>query len=225
MSEDMPLQPLQQVKRLPSYLTERYAGWRLTDHDENKAWYRRLAEEGQRPRAMVISCSDSRVHVTRLFGAGPGEFFMHRNVANLIPPFEPDGHHHGTSATIEYAVTSLKVSNLIVIGHSFCGGAQGCCAMCTGQAPELERKESMVGRWLDVLKPGYERVKDIADAEQQRVALEKQTVIVSLENLFTFPFVVEAVKSEMLSLHGLYTDIGSGIMEQYDPAVGGWSEV
>lgn len=208
---------LSKVTRLPSYLSDRYQGWKATDHVENQAWYKRLAEEGQRPRTMVISCSDSRVHVTRLFGAGPGEFFMHRNVANLVPPYEPDGLHHGTSACIEYAVTALKVSNLIVMGHSHCGGAAGCGAMCRGEAPELDKKESMVGRWLDILRPGYERVKDIDDTEDRRIAMEKQTVVVSLGNLLTFPYVREALEAGVLSLHGLYIDISSGQLEEYSP--------
>ena len=220
MDTPAPSSKLSQVRRLPAYLAERYNGWKATDHVENKAWYRRLAEEGQRPRTMVISCSDSRVHVTNLFGAHPGEFFMHRNVANLVPPFEPDGQHHGTSACIEYAVTALKVSNLIIMAHSHCGGAQGCREMCMGNAPALDEKESMIGRWLDVLRPGYERVKDIADLEAQRVALERQTVVVSLENLLTFPFVVKAIEEEMLSIHGVYMDIASGRMDEYDAASG-----
>lgn len=214
--EDTKRPELSSVKRLPAYLTERWEGWKATDHFENKAWYRRLAEEGQRPRTMVISCSDSRVHVTKLFGAGPGEFFMHRNVANLVPPYEPDGQQHGTSACIEYAVKNLRVANLIVMGHSYCGGVQGCRDMCRGLAPELDEKESMVGRWLDVLRPGFDRVKDLSDEDQQRIALEKQTVVVSLENLMTFPYVREALDAELLSLHGLYMDISTGVLENYD---------
>lgn len=210
-------EPLQQVKGFPAYLAQRYKGWRATDHAENKVWYRRLAEEGQRPRSMVISCSDSRVQVTQLFGAGPGEFFMHRNVANLVPPYEPDGRHHGTSAAIEYAVCSLKITNLIVMGHSFCGGAAGCLDMCSGNAPDLEKSESMVGRWLDVLRPGYDRIQDLADQDEKRRAIERQTVVVSLENLMTFPFVRQAVENEMLALHGIFLDIASGELEAYDP--------
>ena len=90
------------VKPLPSYLLQRYNGWKATGYADNQAWYRRLANEGQRPRAMMISCCDSRVHVTSIFGADQGEFFIHRNIANLVPPYEPDGDHHGTSAAVEY---------------------------------------------------------------------------------------------------------------------------
>ena len=147
------------TKPLPSYLVKRYQGWKATSYEDNKAWYRHLAAEGQNPRAMVISCCDSRVHVTSIFGADQGEFFIHRNIANLVPPCEPDGNHHGTSAAIEFAVTSLKVAHLIVLGHSNCGGANGCYDMCSGNMPELEDKSSFVGRWIDILRPGYDRVK------------------------------------------------------------------
>src|SRR6056297_765964 len=151
------------IRPLPGYLVQRYRGWKSTDHMENRAWYRRLADEGQRPRCMVISCCDSRVHVTQIFGAGPGEFFVHRNVANLVPPHELDGYHHGTSAAIEYAVKVLNISNLVVMGHSMCGGAEGCHRMCSGEAPDLDAPDSFVGRWMDILRPGYERVKDLPD--------------------------------------------------------------
>lgn len=205
------------AKPLPSYLVTRYHGWKATSYQENKGWYRRLATEGQRPRAMVISCCDSRVHVTSIFGADQGEFFIHRNIANLVPPFQPDGDHHGTSATVEYAVTVLKVSHLIVLGHSQCGGVEGCIDMCNGHAPELEAKDSFVGRWMDILKPKFELVRDIEDKEEQLRQLEKQAVVASLENLMSFPFVDAAVKEGELSLHGLWTDIGEGGLQCYDP--------
>ena len=208
---------MDQIKPLPEYLARRYHGWRATTHAENRAWFTRLAEEGQRPRAMVISCCDSRVHVTSIFGADQGEFFIHRNIANLVPPSNPDGEYHGTSAAVEYAVTELKVAHLIVMGHSSCGGVRGCYDMCTGNAPALEDKTSFVGRWMDILRPGFDRLED-GEAEAQVRALEKEAVLVSLENLMTFPFVRAAVEAETLSLHGLWTDIGSGALETFDPA-------
>ncbi|RWR28599.1 carbonic anhydrase [Sinirhodobacter populi] len=212
------------VRPLPSYLVNRFHGWKATAYAENKAWYRRLAEEGQRPRSMVISCCDSRVHVTSIFGADSGEFFIHRNIANLVPPYNPDGDHHGTSAAVEYAVSSLKVAHLIVLGHSQCGGVAGCHAMCTGHAPELEEKTSFVGAWLDLLRPGFERVKEQPE-EKQVNALEHEAVVVSLENLITFPFVKAALDSDNMTLHGLWHDIGSGALEQYNPARGAFEQV
>ena len=203
------------AKPLPHYLVSRYNGWRATTFAENRAWYNRLAEDGQRPRAMIISCCDSRVHVTSIFGADTGEFFIHRNIAGLVPPYSPDGGNHGTSATVEYAVTALKVAHIIVIGHSGCGGVKGCADMCSGKAPALLEKTSFVGRWMDILRPGYERVSHLPE-DQRAPALEKQAVLVSLENLMTFPFVREAVETEFLTLHGLWNDIGEGGLEHFD---------
>jgi len=205
------------ARPLPAYLVTRYHGWKATTYSDNSAWYRRLAEEGQRPRAMVISCCDSRVHVTSIFGADQGEFFIHRNIANLVPTFEPDGLHHGTSAAVEYAVTALKVAHVIVLGHSNCGGVQGCLDMCEGRAPELEETASFVGRWMDILRPGYEAVK--GSPEMLR-ALEKEAVAVSLRNLMTFPFVREAVEAGKISLHGLWVDIGEGGLQHLDGKTG-----
>lgn len=210
---------MDKARPLPSYLVQRFHGWRATAYQDNKAWYRRLAASGQHPRAMVISCCDSRVHVTSIFGADEGEFFIHRNVANLVPPYNPDGERHGTSAAVEYAVTALGVAHIVVLGHSQCGGVKGCHDMCSGHAPALEEKTSFVGRWMDILRPGYDRVTHLPPSEQIG-ALERQAVIVSLENLMTFPFVASAVEDEGLTLHGLWNNTGEGALEQYDPARG-----
>ena len=204
------------VKPLPTYLVQRYHGWKATTFEDNHSWYRRLASEGQRPRAMVISCCDSRVHVTAIFGAEQGEFFIHRNIANLVPAYLPDGEPHGTSAAVEYAVTALKVAHIIVLGHSSCGGVNACHDMCTGHAPELEESSSFVGRWMDILRPGFEKVKHISDAEERIALLEREAVMVSIENLMTFPFVQDSVEKGELSLHGLWTDIAEGTLEQFD---------
>ena len=204
------------VKPLPTYLVQRYHGWKATTFEDNHAWYRRLASEGQRPRAMVISCCDSRVHVTAIFGAEQGEFFIHRNIANLVPAYLPDGEPHGTSAAVEYAVSALNVSHIIVLGHSSCGGVKGCHDMCTGLAPELEKSSSFVGRWMDILRPGFDRVKHISDEVERVARLEREAVMVSIENLMTFPFVKGAVDKNELTLHGLWTDIAEGTLEQFD---------
>jgi carbonic anhydrase len=174
---------------------------------------------------MVISCCDSRVHVTSIFGADQGEFFIHRNIANLVPSYSPDGEQHGTSAAVEYAVTALKVAHVIVLGHSNCGGVKGCLDMCQGHAPELEEKTSFVGRWMDILRPGYEEIKDLHDEATLGHALEKKAVLVSLNNLLTFPFVREAVDADELTLHGLWTDIGEGSLEVFDNKQGGFVPV
>ncbi|KIN74676.1 carbonic anhydrase [Sulfitobacter guttiformis] len=209
---------MKEAKPLPNYLLQRYHGWKATTYAENRAWYHKLATDGQHPRAMVISCCDSRVHVTAIFGADQGEFFIHRNIANLVPPFKPDGAQHGTSAAVEYAVQVLHVAHVIVLGHSNCGGVQGCLNMCAGHAPELDAKDSFVGRWMDILRPKYELVKDIDDQSEQLRQLEKHSVMISLENLMTFPWLAEKVTSGALTLHGMWTDIGEGSLEYYSPA-------
>jgi len=210
------------ASNLPSYLVKRYQGWKATTWAENKAWYRRLAEEGQRPRVMVISCCDSRVHVTSIFGADQGEFFIHRNIASLVPPFGPSGDYHGTSAAVEYAVNYLNVAHLIVLGHSNCGGVRACRDMCSGQAPELSEDTSFIGRWIDILRPGFER---LGEKGNDLETLEREAVLVSLENLMTFPFVRDAVEAERLTLHGLYTEIAEGGLEEYDAKVARFSPV
>lgn len=215
---------MKRAQPLPTYLVQRYQGWKATGYADNKSWYKRLAEEGQHPRAMVISCCDSRVHVTAIFGADQGEFFLHRNIANLVPPYAPDGDYHGTSAAIEYAVKALKVAHIIVLGHSSCGGVKGFHDMCHGRAPELAEKTSFIGRWIDILRPGYERLGG-NDAEIEASTLEKEAVIVSLENLMTFPFVSEAVDADKLTVHGLWNDIGEGGLEYYDPKTKTFSPV
>ncbi len=209
------------ARPLPEYLVKRYHGWKATTYSDNRSWYRRLADGGQHPRAMVVSCCDSRVHVTSIFGADQGEFFIHRNIANLVPPHSPDGSYHGTSAALEYAVTGLKVAHLIVLGHSTCGGVRGCYDMCSGHAPELEKSTSFIGRWMDMLRPGFESLGP-GDEDARVRALEKAAVVVSLQNLMTFPFVRSAVEDEMLTLHGLWNDIAEGGLEAYDPAQGGF---
>ena len=216
---------MDKAKPLPNYLVQRYHGWKATSYEENKAWYRHLVAEGQHPRAMVISCCDSRVHVTSMFGADQGEFFIHRNIANLVPPYQPDGDLHGTSAAIEYAVTALKVAHVIVMGHSQCGGVQGCIDMCEGRAPQLEAKESFVGKWMTLLSGRYPDVAEIKDPDLQARTFERKAVLVSLENLMTFPFVAERVESGDLSLHGLWHNIAEGGVEAYDPATDAFAAI
>ena len=214
-----------QAKPLPAYLVHRFQGWRATTWQDNKAWYRRLASGGQHPRAMVISCCDSRVHVTSIFGADEGEFFIHRNIANLVPPYNPDGEYHGTSAAVEYAVKVLQVAHVVVLGHANCGGVKGCHDMCSGHAPALDEKSSFIGRWMDILRPGYDRIGAGGSESERLTLLEKQAVVVSLENLMTFPFVHDAVAAEEVTLHGLWTSTGEGTLEQFDAVSGGFLPV
>jgi carbonic anhydrase len=208
------------TRPLPAFLATRYRGWRATTHAENKGWYRRLAEDGQRPRMMAVACCDSRLNVNEIFSAQAGEIFLHRNIANLVPPYAPDGDPHGTSAAVEYAVRMLKVAHILVMAHSDCGGVRGCHDMCSGEDVELARETSFIGRWLEILRPGYDRVCQINDEPMRLRALEQEAVVTSLVNLWSFPFVREAVEAERLALHGVWFDVSEGTLEVYSPEAG-----
>ncbi len=216
---------MEHARPLPRHFADRYNRWKSSAFAESRARYEHLADEGQQPPAMVISCCDSRVEPSSIFDAGPGELFTHRNIASLVPPCAPDGNMHGTPAAIEYAVTALKVAHLFVVGHSGCGGVAGCHAMCSGEAPELEDRSSFVGRWVEILRPGYERVAARNDETDPIRALEHEAVLVSLENLMTYPFVREAVAARALSLHGLWVNIRSGDLLQFMPETGEFEPV
>ena len=204
------------LKPLPEYLVQRYYGWKATTFANNKSWYHKLAEDGQHPRAMIISCCDSRVHVTSIFGSDAGEFFIHRNIANLVPPFKKDQDYHGTSAAIEYAVKTLKIPHIIVLGHSTCGGVHSSFEYFSGNNPNLYKDSNFVASWLEILRPSFEKIPSNLSKNEKLKSLEKNTVLTSLENLTTFPFIKEAINNETLSLHGLWHDIGTGDLMFYD---------
>lgn len=216
---------MEHATALPEFLVQRYRAWAGNDYLAKADKHRKLAREGQHPSALVISCCDSRVQPTDIFAADPGDFFVHRNIANLVPKPTTEGGPHGTSAAIEYAVTALDVSHILVVGHSSCGGVRGCHDMCQGTAPALERPDSFVGRWIDALRPAFETVKDIDDETARVAALEKAAVVMSLNNLMGFDFVADRVADGRISLHGLWTDIADGRLEQYDPKTGQFSRV
>lgn len=210
---------------LPDDLVRRYRDWRAGSYRPQRDEYRRLVADGQSPSAMIVACCDSRVMPSGIFGAAPGEFFTHRNIAALVPPFETEGGLHGTSATVEFAVTALGVSHLIIMGHSSCGGVKGCHDMCAGLAPHLADGTSFVGRWMELLRGGYEKVAAIPDEGERLRAMEHEAVLTSLGNLMTFPFVAERVERGTLALHGLWTDIGEGALHGWEPARGTFAPV
>jgi len=205
---------------LPDYLVTRYRAWQERRTPEDLAHHAATAN-GQDPMAMIITCCDSRVLISEIFGSQPGDFFIHRNIANLVPPHEPDGRAHGTSAAVEYAVIALGIENLVVMGHHGCGGVRGCHDMLAGLAPDLDTPTSFVGTWLRILKPGYEALSGRGlDYEARIAALEKEAVVVSLLNLMTFPFVQAAVADGRLRLHGAWKDIRDGSLQVLDAESG-----
>jgi len=204
------------LKPLPNYLVQRYKGWKATTFEENKTWYKKLAHEGQNPRAMIISCCDSRVHITSIFGSEAGEFFIHRNIANLVPPYRLSSDYHGTSAAIEYAVTILNVTNLIVLGHSSCGGIHSCFNYFSKKYEISNKGESFIKSWLEILRASYTNLDKSLDEQTQIKILEKNAILVSLENLLTFPFIQKAILEEKITLHGLWHEIDTGNLFHYN---------
>ncbi len=179
---------------------------------EHKDRYAELARDGQAPSSMVIACSDSRVSPELIFDSGPGEIFVVRNVSNLVPPYAPDLGNHGTSAALEFAVTVLNVSRIVVLGHSQCGGIR---ALVKG--PETGG-EDFIASWMKIAEPARARVCDAPDAPEDFDAIcsqcERESIRVSLGNLLTFPWIKSRVEAGALKLAGLHFNVQSAALEK-----------
>jgi carbonic anhydrase len=196
---------------LPKPLLDGYWRFRRETHAPDKGRYRQLAALGQAPTALIIACCDSRVDVSAIFDAEPGDLFIIRNVANLVPPFEPDGRLHGTSAALEYAATVLNVPNIIVLGHSHCGGVAAYREKLKGKTDET----NFIGRWLTLLD-GIDVQEDDVKAFGQETAFELAGVRQSLGNLRTFEALRKRESEGLLAMHGLHFAIGSGTVLALD---------
>ena len=201
-------------------LIDGYRRFRSTGWSTQRDRWQQLAE-GQSPKVMVIACSDSRVDPGQIFDANPGEMFVVRNVANLVPPYEPDQGRHGVSAALEFAVTQLQVEEVIVLGHGFCGG---CAAALTGQFDEARPGEGgFIAHWIDMLDEARAKVRAEHPGEPDRAAfraMELEGVRVSLRNLRTFPWVREREAEGRLKLHGAFFAISDGVLHVLDEETG-----
>jgi carbonic anhydrase len=184
--------------------------------------YSRLSSSGQGPKTLIIGCSDSRVDPAILSSSGPGELFVVRNVANLVPPFEDGGGLHGVSAAIEFAVVNLQVENIIVLGHRQCGGIRALLF------PEESKTGGFVQGWVTVAEPAKRRALELTGAGDQHAlwrCCELESIRTSLENLRTFPFVRDAVGTRKLELIGIYFDIERGELLQLDAQSGDFTQI
>jgi len=170
--------------------------------------YVSLAREGQAPETMIVACCDSRSAPETIFDAGPGELFVLRNVGNLVPPYEPDGEFHSTSAALEFAVQSLKVKNIVVMGHGRCGGIRA--ALSADAAPPAPG--DFIGKWMSLIAPAAETVSasTMMTASERQTALERISIRYSLANLRTFPYVSALESKGRLTLYGAWFDISTG---------------
>ena len=196
-----------------------YRNFRAGDWHEQRERWAELAV-GQSPQVMVISCSDSRVDPAQILDVAPGEIFVVRNVAALVPPFETTPGRHGVSAAVEFAVQFLKVKEILVMGHGLCGG---CKAALTQDLHGNEIGEGgFVAHWVDMLDEAREPIAAQlgTDGREAELAMELEAVKVSLANLMTFPYVADKVASGELSLHGGHFAISDGVLRVLDKEIG-----
>jgi carbonic anhydrase len=203
-------------------LLDGYRRFRGETYTRHRQRYDALANKGQEPKVMVIACSDSRVDPTAVFDAEPGQMFVLRNVANLVPPYAPDGGLHGVSAALEYAVNQLQVHHIVVMGHARCGGIAASLSGDFDGDGDADSADghSFIGRWMGLITPVRERVmmayRIEPDIDPQR-ALEQAAIRQSLANLRGFPFVAAREAAGLLKLQGAYFDIADGSLRVLGP--------
>jgi len=199
----------------PQHLLDGYRTFTTQRLPTEQSRYRELSERGQSPETMVIGCCDSRVSPEVIFDAGPGELFVVRNIANLVPVYQPDSNAHGVSAALEYAVTVLRVKNIVVLGHAQCGGIRAFVDKIQPLTPG-----DFIGKWMQMfIKPGeVVEQRERETMQEFTVRIEKAAIFRSLENLMTFPFVRALVERGEMNLHGAYFGVAEGSLFVLDPA-------
>ncbi len=194
-------------KLLSGYRRFRANGW-----PEQRRIFESLADNGQAPKTLVVACIDSRVDPAMIFDTAPGQLMIVRNVANLVPPYAPDAAYHGTSAALEFGVKVLGVEHLIVLGHGLCGGVQALL-----ENNPAERGHEFIGPWMSIAEPARLRAMNIEPPEERRHFCELEVIKVSLDNLMTFPWIAERVRSGKLRLHGAWFKIRTGALMVLGP--------
>jgi carbonic anhydrase len=209
------------MSTFPTRLLEGYQTFMGGRYTAERQRYRELAETGQEPHTLVIACCDSRAAPETVFDCGPGELFVVRNVANLVPPYAPDGSFHATSAALEYAVQSLKIRQIVVLGHGRCGGIK---AALDPHASPLSPGD-FIGQWMGLLKPAAQQIQDslLLTSGERQFALEHISIRNSIDNLRTFPCVKILEDRGKMAIHGAWFDISTGELWVMDPKSGDFS--
>lgn len=203
------------MSQFPSALLNGYRNFMSGRYHDQRDRYRVLAEQGQKPNTLVIACCDSRAAPEVIFDSIPGELFVVRNVANMVPPYEPDGQYHSTSAALEFAVQALRVQDIIVMGHGRCGGIR---AALDPNAEPLSPGD-FIGKWMNLVAAAAEQIQSnstMTPAERQ-TALERISIRNSIANLRTFPCVKILEERGKLRIHGVWFDISNGELWVMDP--------
>lgn len=205
----------------PEPLVDRFRRFRHRHFGPNADHYEELATYGQSPDVMVISCCDSRVDPETIFSAMPGELFVVRNVANLIPPYETGGRFHGVSSAVEFAVLNLRVKHIVVMGHSGCGGIKA----ALDQSAAIQTEALFISRWMSMLDDVRLKVMaahQMSPQAERQAALEREGIKNSLANLRTFPFVKELEDKGKVELHGAYFEIAQGKLNVLNQRTGAY---
>jgi carbonic anhydrase len=200
----------------PQQLIAGFQRFRERSLTDGNAQFRELVEFGQAPSTLVVGCCDSRVDPALILDCAPGDLFVIRNVANLVPPAENQGHYHGTSAALEFGVCNLAVQHIIVLGHAQCGGIH---ALLEGG---VAGEDTFISEWMKIAEDARERIEQEyagAGSKERHRACEQQAILVSLNNLMTFSWIRERVEQGKLALHGWYFDIERGELLGYNAAV------
>ncbi len=206
---------------IPQALARGYREFRAGRFTDERQRYLELSEKGQSPESLIIACCDSRAAPEIIFNARPGEIFVVRNVANIVPPYKPDGEYHSTSAALEFAVQSLKVKHVVVLGHGRCGGVKA----ALDPSVEPLSPGDFIGKWMELLSPAADALtgNEWMTATERQTALERISIRHSLENLRTFPCVSILEGRGRLSLHGMWFDIATGELWALNPETGDFS--
>jgi carbonic anhydrase len=206
----------------PQRLIEGYSDFAQGRLINEQNRYRELAEAGQSPEIMVVGCCDSRVSPEVIFDARPGELFVVRNVANIIPPYSPDGQAHGVSAALEFAIAALKVKHIVVLGHAQCGGVK---AFATDAEPLSPG--DFIGKWMQLMAPAADKAgpRGTLSAGDYLTKLEQANIENSLDNLLTFPRIAKLIERGDVQTHGAYFGVASGELYVMDKVSGSFSRV
>ena len=206
------------MKDFPEYLLNGYKNFMSGRYVDERERYRALAETGQKPQTLFIACCDSRSAPETIFDCGPGELFVMRNVANMVPPYQPDDQYHSTSAALEYAVQVLRVKDIVVMGHGRCGGIQ---AALDPMAEPLSPGD-FIGKWMSLVKAAAEQIQnnDVMTAAERQTALERVAIRNSIRNLRTFPCVQILEGRGKIQIHGAWFDIANGELWVMDGKTG-----
>jgi carbonic anhydrase len=206
----------------PQQLIDGYRAFLIGRLGHEQDRYRSLAESGQSPQIMVIGCCDSRVSPEVIFDSRPGELFVVRNVANIVPPYAPDERAHGVSAALEFGVGALKVRHIVVLGHAQCGGVKAFAEDAEPLSPG-----DFIGNWMKLMAPAAEKVGprgELSPADYL-TRLEQANIVNSLDNLMTFPRLRRLIERTDVMIHGAYFGVATGKLSVRDPATGDFTQI